>query len=239
MRFALGDEITSMVVGKFKKFVSSLKALHIPFRSLLRLFFFGALFVLVNNSVKGQKKYTPPSLRSYISQKEIKDKKLLPYSIYSPYLWKINGDEPPRDLPFILRNSLIEASSILKESIQNGIINPDVLSKIFDKSPNFSKSEWDNRAVKLLEGIISGQYSIEIVIASQLEMKGAMASFSKKGLSNPTMFLQKEFLENKTSDFYPELSKEKLTSIIIEEIGHYFDYLLNIEYDTKGDEGEL
>jgi len=45
MRFALGDEKFNMVVGKFKKFVSSLKALHIPFRSLLRLSIFAVLFL--------------------------------------------------------------------------------------------------------------------------------------------------------------------------------------------------
>ena len=78
-----------------------------------------------------------------------------------------------------------------------------------------------------------GELGIQVKTLDSADMNGAMGAYSSTGLDGvPVIYINTSLL-SEGSD--PEL----LQRVLLEEIGHHFDILLNGSIDTTGDEGEL
>jgi len=226
-----------MVVSWIKNSVGSFLGVR-SIQKKWSFFVFALLFIVGIGSIKGQEKFASPAAAKYLLNKNKVHPNDLKGTVYSPTLWSIDSTTSD-EYPFVLKQSLTEAASIIRNSIHNGKLNAAFLQEVFEVNPRVSKKLWIENANKVLEGLLDSKDSLEIVLASLSDMKGAMGAFSPKGLSHPTIFFANEFIQNKASWIYPSATNENLTRIIIEEIGHYIDFKLNGTYDTKGDEGEL
>ncbi|BAQ65487.1 cadherin domain-containing protein [Geminocystis sp. NIES-3709] len=78
----------------------------------------------------------------------------------------------------------------------------------------------------------NGEYNIEplIEIISRSQLQGANGSFSK---DNGKIYLAEEYLATNINNL------ESIASVILEEYGHYLDFIINGDNDSAGDEGEI
>jgi hypothetical protein len=75
--------------------------------------------------------------------------------------------------------------------------------------------------------------NLKVVELSSGEMNGALGAYSPSGTAQrPTIYVNSALLA-------PDRDPARLQSILLEEIGHHFDQILNPGQDTAGDEGQL
>lgn len=76
------------------------------------------------------------------------------------------------------------------------------------------------------------EYSIELVIeiVSQSDLRGANGAFSG---DNGKIYLAEEYLATNINNL------ELIVALILEEYGHYLDFIINGDNDSPGDEGEI
>lgn len=72
-----------------------------------------------------------------------------------------------------------------------------------------------------------------LVVVEAGDLSGALAGYSPKGdRGQPTIYVSADLVA-------PSADAALLERVLLEEIGHHFDHLLNGANDTPGDEGEL
>lgn len=70
-------------------------------------------------------------------------------------------------------------------------------------------------------------------LRSHVELRGALAAFSSSGTQGrPAIYINRDWLGAGTS-------ASQIEAVIIEELGHYIDHVINQGLDSPGDEGEL
>ncbi|MFO7628849.1 MAG: hypothetical protein R6W06_04910, partial [Prochlorococcaceae cyanobacterium] len=114
---------------------------------------------------------------------------------------------------------------LLKE-VATGISFPELLIQVFGVSRH--------QAEELQLQLISGStINLRVEVLGDKEMNGALGAYSPTGTSGEaTIYLSTSLLSEATP-----LGLQ--TRVLLEEIGHHFDRLLNGERDSPGDEGEL
>ncbi|MFM8524656.1 MAG: Ig-like domain-containing protein, partial [Cyanobacteriota bacterium] len=89
-------------------------------------------------------------------------------------------------------------------------------------------------AAALRQRLLSrGNLDLRLVSLSSTAMNGALGGYSPTGEGNaPTIYLNADLLSGAAGS-------AALERVLLEEIGHHFDRLLNGDRDTAGDEGQL
>ncbi|MGI0480327.1 VCBS domain-containing protein [Geminocystis sp. CENA526] len=99
-------------------------------------------------------------------------------------------------------------------------------------SANVGTQSWTDNALSLQQSILSGNYSIRVEIRSNDELQGAKGAYSATGTTNqPTIYLNADWLQNAT--------QAQIVAVLLEELGHDFDHIINDGADSQGDEGEI
>ncbi|MFI3196362.1 MAG: DUF4347 domain-containing protein, partial [Methylococcaceae bacterium] len=97
-------------------------------------------------------------------------------------------------------------------------------------SANAGSQEWLDNAQNLKDSIINDRYSIRLELRSATELNNALGAYSHQGTTQqPTLYLNSEYLATATP--------AAIESVLLEELGHDFDYRLNGDLDSQGDEG--
>jgi VCBS repeat-containing protein len=90
---------------------------------------------------------------------------------------------------------------------------------------------WNDKAQALRTQFLDGDYSIQITTLEGSSMGIGTGAYAAEGVDAiPTVYINADWMEGAGED--------ALTRVIIEEMGHSFDTVLNGEADTVGDEGE-
>ena len=98
----------------------------------------------------------------------------------------------------------------------------------------------EEKLKRLRDDVLNGFFMVPVRFISWNNLNGAMAAFAGKGPEGkPVIFINEEYLSGLASPIYPAASVEQIASLLLQEIGHSFDYLLNGDNDSPGDEGFL
>ncbi|BFM40186.1 Ig-like domain-containing protein [Synechocystis sp. LKSZ1] len=99
-------------------------------------------------------------------------------------------------------------------------------------SATASSESWTANAEALRQLILGGDYSIRLEVRSGEELEGAFGAYSATGTTNqPTIYLNGNWLTTASTD--------QIQAVLLEELGHSFDQILNNGADSPGDEGEI
>lgn len=91
---------------------------------------------------------------------------------------------------------------------------------------------WNVNAENLRQSILNGTYGIRLEVRSGEELEGAQGAYSATGTTGQeTIYLN--------ADWLATASEEQITAVLLEELGHSFDNILNSGVDSQGDEGEI
>ena len=91
---------------------------------------------------------------------------------------------------------------------------------------------WNVNAQSLQQSVLNGTYNIRLEVRSGSELGGAFGAYSATGTTGtPTIYLNGDWLST--------ASQGDIQSILLEELGHSFDHVLNSGVDSQGDEGEV
>jgi VCBS repeat-containing protein len=93
-------------------------------------------------------------------------------------------------------------------------------------------SSWTDKASALKQSILNDSYSIRLEVRSSTELEGALGAYSPIGTTGQsTIYLNADWLHTASS--------EQIQAVLLEELGHSFDYQLNGAADSAGDEGAI
>jgi VCBS repeat-containing protein len=134
------------------------------------------------------------------------------------------------------QQKLDEAESQLNQHLQNWFASDDFLDQAklsFNgdlDSSHVDSTQWQLNAEQLQQSFIEGDYNIRVEIRSADELSGALGAYSATGITGePTIYLN--------GDWLAETGTDAVAAVLLEEIGHDFDRILNDGNDTAGDEG--
>lgn len=106
------------------------------------------------------------------------------------------------------------------------------LFALFNGQQETPSSQWLEAAENLQAAVLAGEYQVHLEILSNTELQGAMAAFSASGTEGTAViYLNADWL-----GMQPDT--DTLARVLVEEIGHSFDAVLNGPSDTLGDEGD-
>jgi hypothetical protein len=135
------------------------------------------------------------------------------------------------DVPSSYADSLHAAESLTQKTLTQWFQKDDVLSQLaIPFSANANTPEWTANATALRDSIVNGTYNIHLEVRSSAELNGLLGAYSDGGTTNqPTLYINADYLATATP--------EQVQSILLEELGHSFDTVLNNGADSQGDEG--
>jgi len=137
--------------------------------------------------------------------------------------------EPNID-PITLTSTLI-ASSLVREYLNSDSIIESLFDS-FSGSGHEITQDWKDSVAQIVDDLLIGKLSIQVEMQSHLDMQGLFGVFASNGKNDkPTIYLNEGWVENIASS-------TAIQRVLVEEFGHYIDYLINGQNDTLGDEGE-
>ena len=128
-------------------------------------------------------------------------------------------------------SALDEASELAQQNLITWFNSADYFVQAADIfSADADSDQWKSNALELQENFLNGQYSIQVKSLDSEALTGALAGYSSTGTDGiATIYLNQTWLSTATP--------EAIQSVLLEEIGHDFDQILNDGVDTTGDEG--
>ncbi|MDP1667272.1 MAG: Ig-like domain-containing protein, partial [Methylobacter sp.] len=138
---------------------------------------------------------------------------------------------PETSPAFSLADAQTEALRLISEFLQQ----PDAqnqLFTLFGGQQDVASQEWLDTAQSLSQDIVDGRYTVRVETIGNAQIGGIFAAYSGQGPSGEaTIFINRDWLDRSPS-------RETVSRVLIEELGHSLDHALNGSRDTAGDEGE-
>ena len=153
----------------------------------------------------------------------------------------LDAAKPMADLlHFELSNSALPQAVLTARADAQILINayltqPDARANLFAMFNGGQKGEpsaaWNTAYEQLMREFRNGDSLVRAELRSAAEMQGALGAFAANSPDGkPIIYLNAEYAKSATS--------EAIQVVLLEEIGHAIDNLLNSGKDTTGDEGE-
>ncbi|UAJ73308.1 Ig-like domain-containing protein [Synechocystis sp. PCC 7339] len=122
---------------------------------------------------------------------------------------------------------------LVQEQLSDFFAQSDYLTQLaIPFSATAGTAGWTGNAESLRSSILDGNYQIRLEVRSSAELQGALGAYSATGTTGtPTIYLN--------VDWFATASQEQIVAVLLEEIGHDFDQILNDGADSQGDEGEI
>ncbi|WP_283401392.1 VCBS domain-containing protein, partial [Marinobacterium sediminicola] len=106
------------------------------------------------------------------------------------------------------------------------------LFQLFNGGKDTLDAQWLQSMEALRQSILSGEYQIRVELLDSDTIKGALGAFAAEGTDGePTIYLNREWVEGIAGE-------RDIVKVLVEELGHSIDSLVNAGGDTAGDEGE-
>ena len=148
--------------------------------------------------------------------------------IDTPALYLIDTSEMPIESA-TLNLATKQAQGLIFDYISR--VSAEEAFAIFNGGLQTMTAEWESRWVESKNTIINNEYSIKLSLVSASDINGAIGAFYRASSSSGLIFINKDHLIDSTP--------ESLAKVIVEEIGHGIDFLVNDSKDTPGDEGKV
>ncbi|MBD2654614.1 DUF4347 domain-containing protein, partial [Synechocystis sp. FACHB-383] len=122
---------------------------------------------------------------------------------------------------------------LVQEQLSGFFAQSDYLTQLaIPFSATAGTAGWTGNVESLRSSILDGSYQIRLEVRSGTELQGALGAYSATGTTGtPTIYLN--------ADWFATASQEQIVAVLLEEIGHDFDQILNDGADSQGDEGEI
>lgn len=128
-------------------------------------------------------------------------------------------------------NKLDDAIAQAKQEIVSFMQRDDTLDQLRSLFGGEDTQGWNETAQALRNRIIDGDYSIGVKMLDGASMGIGTGAYAAEGAdAKPAIYINADWMEGADPD--------ALARVIIEEMGHSFDTVLNGAADTSGDEGE-
>lgn len=99
---------------------------------------------------------------------------------------------------------------------------------------------WQEAANKLIADVQNGSLSVQVELRTNAELQGAKGAFSSTGTTGQaTIYLNSDWLAGNPGAGIGGADSASINTVLVEELGHYLDAVLNAGADTAGDEGEI
>ena len=136
--------------------------------------------------------------------------------------------------------SLTEAKQAAEQSLRDFAQNSDAEQwfELFNGGENQPSDEWLQTQETLRQEILDWQYNVQIELLDNTTLQGAKGAFSATGTNGQaTIYLNADWLAGNGGEI-AGADSASISTVLIEELGHYLDAKLNPGGDTVGDEGE-
>ncbi|MCP4596540.1 VCBS domain-containing protein, partial [Neptuniibacter sp.] len=181
-----------------------------------RLMFDGAVADTVVDEIplETQISSAPSPAISPVVENEVSESNLVSYP----------DSQPPANLE--------SAEALTHSALHEWFSNSNYLQQAADFfSANADSTEWQTNALELQSAVLDGEYNIQVKLLDSTTLSGALGGYSSSGTDGKaTIYLNEQWLSIATP--------EAIQSVLLEEIGHDFDHILNNGLDTAGDEGQ-
>uniref|UniRef100_UPI00260FD3EF tandem-95 repeat protein n=1 Tax=uncultured Azohydromonas sp. TaxID=487342 RepID=UPI00260FD3EF len=149
----------------------------------------------------------------------------------APQLLNLQAEAVPPAARNVLEEALRGASAQVQSFLQQADAAAQLFQR-FDGGQAQPSSAWQAAADELLQQVDQGQWQVDVRLASNAQIHGALGAFAAQGpQGRPVIFLNADWLAG-------GVDTRTLTRVLIEESGHALDARLNGTQDTPGDEGE-
>jgi VCBS repeat-containing protein len=133
----------------------------------------------------------------------------------------------------VISSSLVQAEQIAKDKAVSFLnkASDQELFAIFNGGKDAPDAQWAERLAEIKQALGQSELPFEIRLMERASEFTAIAAFSARGPDGkPTIFINPYWASM--------LGNEDLSSVLIEEMGHWMDSVLNAGTDTPGDEGQ-
>lgn len=143
----------------------------------------------------------------------------------------------------VLPNELVAAQAEAEKLMADFLGSADARQQMFTLfnggQSGQPSAEWEAAYAQLMSAFKDGAYPVRVELRSTTELQGAKGAFSLNGSTGQaTIYLNADWLAGDGGEI-GGADRASITSVLIEELGHYLDARLNGAGDTAGDEGEV
>ncbi|MDO9150231.1 MAG: Ig-like domain-containing protein [Methylotenera sp.] len=132
----------------------------------------------------------------------------------------------------LLTQAQIEAQQYITDFLQSEMVI-DKLFSMFHAGHQTMSDEWLQAANDFLLAFNRGEVSLNVLLQSGLEMRGAMGAFAANSAEGePAIYLNVDWIQS-------GVAAGDITKVLLEEFGHHIDAVINGLLDTPGDEGQM
>ena len=139
--------------------------------------------------------------------------------------------------------ALSAAQQQAEAMVANFLQRPDATQQmftLFNGGQAAPSAVWQEAANSLIAGVQSGSVSVRVELRTNAELQGAKGAFSSDGTTGQaTIYLNSDWLVGTPSTGIGGADSASINTVLVEELGHYLDAVLNAGGDTAGDEGEM
>ncbi len=142
-----------------------------------------------------------------------------------------------------LPSTLVAAETRAEQLVSEFLGSPDARQQIYTLfnggQTGEPSAEWNAAYEQLMSAFRNGDSPVRVELRSAAELQFAKAAFSVEGtIGQATIYLNADWLAGNGGEI-AGADSASITTVLVEEIGHYLDATLNHGGDTAGDEGEI
>lgn len=137
------------------------------------------------------------------------------------------------DAKALAPQALQQAEQLAQQKVAEflGKATDQEIFNLFNGGKQAPDADWAERLNHLRDSLNGGETGIQVLMMDRASQFNAIAAFAANGPDGkPTIFVNPYWAGL--------LGNEDLSSVLIEEIGHWMDSVLNPDADTAGDEGQ-
>ena len=142
-----------------------------------------------------------------------------------------------------LPTAVITARTEAEKLVTDYLAKPDAqaqLFALFNGGQSAPSAAWQAAFDQLMADLKTGSDAVRVELRSSAELQGAKGAFSATGTTGQyTIYLNSDWLAGNPSADIGGADSASVTTVLVEELGHYLDSVLNQGGDTSGDEGEM
>lgn len=143
-----------------------------------------------------------------------------------------------------LPGELVAAEAQAEQLVADFLNQPDAKQQLFalfyGNEGGEPSAAWQAAFDQLMSEFRNGDSPVRVELRSNAELQGAKGAFSSIGTTGQaTIYLNADWLAGNPSAGIDGADSTSISTVLVEELGHYLDATLNQGGDTAGDEGEI
>lgn len=143
-------------------------------------------------------------------------------------------------LPSELVAAQAQAEKLVSDFLNRSDARQQMFSLFNGGQSGEASAEWNAAFDQLMNTFRNGDSPVRVELRSAAELQGAKGAFASTGSTGAaTVYLNADWLAGNPAAAIGAADSASITTVLVEELGHYLDARLNQGGDTAGDEGEV